>query len=160
MLRRPSSSLYVRSQCSNVFYETTWPFIIKLHIEHPLEGGTKVCINGQGHMTRMAAIHIYGKNLYKASSPEPGVYDLTLGMQHWGFKVYKAGINDDLRLTLTYFTAWSKLDTCEFEWEVCYKVIKWEKLQMTKLTEDLYFRKKNFYHKGLSVPAPGLYTSV
>ena len=59
-------------------------------------------------------------NLNKASSPEPGVYDMTLGMQHWGFKLYKAGINDDLRLTLTYFTTWSKLDTCEFEWEVCY----------------------------------------
>ena len=122
--------------------ETTWPFIIKLHIEHPLEGGTKACINGQGHMTKMAAISLYGKNLYKASSPEPGVYDMKLGMQHWGLMLYKACINDDLRVTLTYFTAWSKLDTCEFEWEVCYKVIKWEKMQMTKLTEDLYFRKK------------------
>ena len=66
---------------------------------------------------------------------------MKLGMQHWGLKLYKTGINDDLRLTLTYFTAWSKLDTCEFEWEVCYKVIKWEKLQMTKLTEDLYLKK-------------------
>ena len=68
---------------------------------------------------------------------------MKLGMQHWGLNLYKAGINDDLRLTLTYFTAWSKLDTCDFEREVCYKVIKWEKLQMTKLT-DLYFRKKTF----------------
>ena len=103
MLHRPSSPLYVHSQCSNVlFYETTWPFIIKLHIEHPLEGRTKVCLNGQGHMTKMATISLYGKNLYKASSPEPGVYDMKLGMQHLGLKLYKAGINDDLRLTLTY----------------------------------------------------------
>ena len=43
MIRCPSSSLYVRSQCSNVFYETTWLFKVKLHIEEPLEGGTKVC---------------------------------------------------------------------------------------------------------------------
>ena len=156
MHRGPSSSLYVRSQCSNAFFsETTWPFIIKLHIDHPLEGGTKVCINGQGHMTKIAAIHIYGKNLYKASSPE----DLTLGMQQWGLKLYKAGINDDIRLTLNYFTAWSKLDTCDFEWEVCYKVIKLEKLQMTKLTEDLYFRK-TLLPEGLSAPALGLYTCV
>ena len=126
MLRCPSS-LYVRSQFSNVFfYETTWQFIIKLHIEHPLEGGTIVCINDQGHMTKMAAISLYGKTLYKASSPEPEVYDMNLGMQHWALKLYKAGIIDDLQLTLTYFTAWSKLDNCEFEWEVCYKVIKWE----------------------------------
>ena len=28
-----------------------------------LGGGTKVCINGPGHMTKMAAMPIYGKNL-------------------------------------------------------------------------------------------------
>ena len=72
----------------------------------------------------MATISLYGKNIYKASSLELGVYDLKLGMQHWGLKLYKAGINDDLRLTLTYYTACSKLDTCKFEWEICYKVIK------------------------------------
>ena len=55
MLRCPASSLNVRSQCSNVFfYETTRPFIVKLQIEHPWEGGTKVCINGHGDMTKMA----------------------------------------------------------------------------------------------------------
>ena len=110
-----------------------------------MEGGTKVCINGHGHMTKMAAISLYGKNLYKTSSPELGVYDMKLGMQHWGLKLYKAGINDDLWLTLTYFTAWSKLDTCEFEWEVCNKIIQGGggggggNLQhMSKLTKDLY----------------------
>ena len=35
------------------------------------EGGTKVCINGPGHMTKMAAMPINGKNLKKSSSPEP-----------------------------------------------------------------------------------------
>ena len=35
------------------------------------EGGTKVCSNGPGHMTKMAAMPIYGKNLKKSSSPEP-----------------------------------------------------------------------------------------
>ena len=29
----------------------------------PWEGGTKVCINGPGHMTKIAAMPIYGKNL-------------------------------------------------------------------------------------------------
>ena len=77
-------------------------------------------------MTKMAAISIYGKNLYKASSPELGVYDLKIDMHHWELKFYIAGINDDLWLTLTYFMAWLKLVTCEFEWENCYKVIKWE----------------------------------
>ena len=39
-------------------------------IEPPWEGGTKVCINGPGHTTKMAAMPIYGKNLKKSSSPE------------------------------------------------------------------------------------------
>ena len=32
-------------------------------MEPPWEGGTKVCINGQGHMTKIAAMSIYGKTL-------------------------------------------------------------------------------------------------
>ena len=45
-------------------------------MEPPWGGGTKVCINGPGHMTKMAAMPIYGKNLKKSSSPEPESYDL------------------------------------------------------------------------------------
>ena len=68
-IRRPSS---VRpSTFSNIFYsETAWPIKAKFYVEPPWEGGTKVCINGPGHMTKMAAMSIYGKNL-KKSSPEP-----------------------------------------------------------------------------------------
>ena len=40
-------------------------------MELPWDGGTKVCSNGPGHMTKMAAMHIYGKNLKKSSSLEP-----------------------------------------------------------------------------------------
>ena len=39
-------------------------------MEPPWDGGTKVCSNGPGHMTKIAAMPIYGKNLTK-SSPEP-----------------------------------------------------------------------------------------
>ena len=35
----------------------------KFYVEPPWEGETKVCINGPGHMTKMAAMPIYGKNL-------------------------------------------------------------------------------------------------
>ena len=59
---------------SNIFSsETAWPIKAKFYVEPPLEGGTKVCINGQGHMTKMAAMPIYGKNLKKSSSPEQEV---------------------------------------------------------------------------------------
>ena len=48
-------------------------------MEPPWEGGTKVYINGPGHMTKMAAMPICGKNLKKSSSPEPEVpYDFEI----------------------------------------------------------------------------------
>ena len=45
--------------------ETAWPIKAKFYVEPPWEGGTKVYINGPGHMTKMAAMPIYGKNLKK-----------------------------------------------------------------------------------------------
>ena len=63
-----------RPPFSNVFSsETAWPIKAKFYVEPPWEGGTKVYINGPGHMTKMAAMPIYGKNLKKSSSPEPEV---------------------------------------------------------------------------------------
>ena len=32
-------------------------------MESPWDGGTKVCSNGPGHITKMAAMPIYNKNL-------------------------------------------------------------------------------------------------
>ena len=53
-----------RQQCLNIFSsETAWPNKAKLYVEPPWEGGTKVYINGPGHMTKMASMPIYGKTL-------------------------------------------------------------------------------------------------
>ena len=55
---------------SNVFSSrTTGPIEVKFHVEPPWDGGTKVCIWGPGHMTKMAAMPIYV--FQKSSSPEP-----------------------------------------------------------------------------------------
>ena len=43
---------------------------VKFHMEPPRDGETKVCSTGPGHMSKMAAMPIYGKTL-KKSSPEP-----------------------------------------------------------------------------------------
>ena len=52
-----------RPPFSNIFSsETAWPIKAKFYVEPPWEGGTKVYINGPGHMTKMAATPIYGKN--------------------------------------------------------------------------------------------------
>ena len=59
--RRPS---VVHPPFSKIFSsETAWPVKAKFYVEPPWEGGTKVYINCQGHMTKMAAMPIYGKNL-------------------------------------------------------------------------------------------------
>ena len=69
---RPSYVVRRPSTISNVFSsETAWLIKAKFYVEPPWEGGTKVCINGPGHMTKIAAMPIYGKNLKKSSSPEP-----------------------------------------------------------------------------------------
>ena len=54
----------------NFSSETTGPISIKFHMQPLDRGGKKVCIFHPGHMTKMAAMPIYGKNL-KKSSPEP-----------------------------------------------------------------------------------------
>ena len=52
------------STISNIFSsETAWPIKAKFYVEPPWEWGRKVYINGPGHMTKMAAMPIYGNNL-------------------------------------------------------------------------------------------------
>ena len=58
-------------------------------------------INNQGHMTKMAAMPIYGKK----PSGTTGPISTKLGMKHRGLEYYNVFINYDLWLTLTYFTA-------------------------------------------------------
>ena len=66
-VRRTSTILNIFSS------ETAWPIKAKFYVEPPWEGGTEVYINGPGHMTKMAAMPIYGKNLKKSSFLEPEV---------------------------------------------------------------------------------------
>ena len=51
-------------------------------------------VNNPGHMTKMAAMPIYGKNPSKK-----------LGMKHQWLKYYNVYINHDPVMTLTFFTA-------------------------------------------------------
>ena len=113
-IRRPSVVSVVRpSTISNVFSsETAWPIKAKFLVEHPWEGGTKVYINGPGHMTKMAATPIYGKNPSKIFFSRTGGPIFTkLGIQHRGLLPIIVYINDDPGVTLTYFTARSNLET-------------------------------------------------
>ena len=58
------------------------------------EGKKKVYINGPGHMTKMAAMSIYGIKL-KQSTPTELIVLMKFGMKHLVLKLYKVYVNDD-----------------------------------------------------------------
>ena len=79
-------------------------------MEPPWEVRKKVYINGTGHMTKMAAMLIYGKQpsktfSYRTYSP----MIMKLGMEQYVLKLYKVYINDNPELTLTHFKTMSNL---------------------------------------------------
>ena len=61
----------------------------------------KVCINGQGHMTKMAAMAKPFKIFSRTRRP----MILKLGMKHQAMELYIVYINQDPGMTLTYFMA-------------------------------------------------------
>ena len=66
----------------------------------------KVYINGQGHMTKMAAMAINRKKPLKfffSRTRRPMI--LKLGMKHQVMELYNVYINRDPWMTLTYFMA-------------------------------------------------------
>ena len=59
------ASIVPPSTFSNNSAKTTWPVELIFHMETPNDGRTKVCSNSPGHMTKMAAMLIYGKETLK-----------------------------------------------------------------------------------------------
>ena len=112
-IRRRPSVVRRRPQCSNIFFsETAWPIKAKFYVEPPWVGGTKFCSRHLGHMTKMAATPIYGKNPSKIFFSRTGRPIFTkLGMKHLGLQPIINCTNDDSGVTLTYFMARSNLVT-------------------------------------------------
>ena len=79
----------------------------------PWDGGTKVCSNGPGHMTKMAAMAIYCKKL-KTRLLQNQKADV---LEASGLEYYQVCPNDDPGLTYTYFTARSNFVPYAFVWE-------------------------------------------
>ena len=89
-------------------------------MEPPWDWGRKVCSNGPGHMTKVAAMPIYGKNLKKnLLLHNPKADDLETWYTALGARVLSRCSNDDPGLALTYFTAMSNLVPNAFVWESC-----------------------------------------
>ena len=64
--RRPSVAPRRPSTFSNILFpKTALPIKAKFYVEPPWVGGTQVCSRHLGHMTKMAATHIYGSYMVK-----------------------------------------------------------------------------------------------
>ena len=100
------------------FLETAWPIEAKFYVEPPWDGGTKVWSNGLYHMTKLAAMPIYDKNLKKiifSGTKRP--MTMKIGMQHWVLEYYQVRSNDVPGMTLTCFMPRSNLVPYAFVWE-------------------------------------------
>ena len=159
-LRRPHSS--------NIFSsETAGPMISKPNFIWSLhEMGEREYIRGLGHMTKMAATPIYGKNPLKIFFSRPkGPMSLGLGMQNWGLVPNKFIQMMALGWPWPFFRTRSNLLSYAFIWENIHffrknvgKSFNGRNLQqMTRVTKGLCWYK-NFDPKGLSSPALGLDT--
>ena len=84
--------------------------------------GTNVYINNLDHMTRMAAMPIYGKNPSNIFFSETNrLISMKLGVKHPWLKYFNVYKNHDPVITLTKFMARSTWVAHAFEWE---KVLK------------------------------------
>ena len=72
-------------------------------------------INNLGHMTKMAAMPIYGKNPSKTFSETNRLISRKLGMKHRWLKYFNVYINQDPVMTLTKFMARSTWVAYAFE---------------------------------------------
>ena len=117
--RPPPSVVRRTSTVSNIFSpETTGPIEAKFHLEPPWDGRTKVCSNGPGHIIKMAAMPINGKNLKKnLLLRNQKTDDLETWYAASGARVLPICSNNEPGLTLTYFTARSNLDPYAFVWQ-------------------------------------------
>ena len=100
-----------RLQCSNIFFsQTVWPIKTKFYVEPPWVGKTKSCSRHLGHMTKIAATPIYGKNPSKILQNRQADFHETWYVAS-GFQAIIVCSNDAPGVTLTYFTARSNLET-------------------------------------------------
>ena len=132
-------------------------------MESPWDGGTNVCSNGPGQLTKMAAMPIYGKNLKQSSSPEPKgrwpwnlvcsigcssttkfVQIMTLG---WPWPILRQG--QIWSLMLLYG---KKVKQWIFQKLLASMI--WNYQQMTEVTRSFCWHQ-NFVPWGLYAPCPG-----
>ena len=134
-------------------------------MESPWDGRTKVCSNGPGHMTKMAAMPIYGKNLKNRLLQNQKADDLetwyaALGAQVLSY-LFKRWPWVDLDLFCTaksnvvpYTFVWEKGKTMEFLETI---VVRYLKLATDDRREKKFLLTSKLCPLGaVCPPAPGL----
>ena len=86
--------------------ETAWPIKAKFYVKHLIvlwNEGINVYINNLGHMTKMAAMPIYGKDSSKIFSGTGGQISKKLCMKHLRLKYYNVYLrNKETQQTLCF----------------------------------------------------------
>ena len=117
-------------------------------------------INNLGHMTKMAAMPIYGKNPSKIIFSETNrLISRKLGVRHRWLKYSNVYINHDPVMTLTKFMARSTWVACASELG---KLLKCHLKENRKLAngQNIEDSEKRKWPKGLSAPALELNTII
>ena len=109
MVRRPS---VVVNNFKHLLLQNRLPDQSQILCGAPLGRGNESLFAASGHMTKMAATPIYGKNPSKIFfSRTGGPISMKLGMLYQGHQPIIVCSNDDPGMALTYFTARSNLET-------------------------------------------------
>ena len=108
-------------------WETAMLIEAKFHVEPQWDRGTKVCSNGPGHMTKMAAMPIYGKNMKNSASLEPN------GRWPWKFVC-------SIKCSST--TKFVQMMTLSWPWPILGQIWSpyafiWEKVKTTDFSETI-----------------------
>ena len=99
------------------FSQTIGPIELKFYVKTPYDKLAKIYAKYFGHMTKMGATPIYGKNLLKIFS-RTRRQDLETWYSIGVVWAYQVCSNDDPKMTLTYLTSRSNLLPNAFEWEI------------------------------------------
>ena len=117
-------------------------------------------INNLGHMTKMAAMPIYGKkpsNIFFSETNR--LISMKLGVKHPWLKYYNVHvyINHDPVMTLTKFMARSTWVAHAFEWEKLLKChLKGKASRNWQMDRILIILKKRKWPKGFICPCTGV----
>ena len=114
-------------------------------------------INNLGHMTKMAAMHIYGKNPSKIFSETKRQISMKHGVKHPWLKYYIVYINHDPLMNLTQFMASSTWVAHVFEWGKLLKChLKGKASRKLANGQTIGYSEKRKWPKGFICPCTGV----